>query len=94
MAIVGQIAIEAVDRKSCILYRKSFLTGGVWCQMRIPMDAEGLKAWIQDPMRGSIQHALPNLNADQREFILTGMDGEAWDQMFNDRITRVDPLRN
>ena len=29
-----------------------------------------------------LQDAFPNLNADDREFIKTGITGEEWDQMF------------
>jgi hypothetical protein len=31
----------------------------------------------------SIQDAFPNLNADDREFIKTGITAESWDAMFN-----------
>jgi hypothetical protein len=30
-----------------------------------------------------IQDAFPNLNADDREFIKTGITAESWDAMFN-----------
>jgi hypothetical protein len=31
----------------------------------------------------SIQDAFPNLSADDREFIKTGITAESWDAMFN-----------
>ena len=31
-----------------------------------------------------IQHAMPHLSADDREFILTGITPEEWDEMFTD----------
>ena len=32
---------------------------------------------------GLIQDAFPNLSADDREFIKTGITAESWDAMFN-----------
>lgn len=31
-----------------------------------------------------IQHVLPHLSADEREFILTGITGEEWDELFKE----------
>lgn len=31
-----------------------------------------------------IQHAFPFLNADQREFLMTGITSEEWDELFGD----------
>jgi hypothetical protein len=38
-----------------------------------------MKAWEAGTL---IQDALPFLDADRREFIMTGMTPEMWDQMF------------
>jgi hypothetical protein len=39
---------------------------------------------IQAYMGGAlIQDAFPNLSADDREFIKTGITAESWDEMFN-----------
>lgn len=32
-----------------------------------------------------IQDAFPNLNADQREFIMTGITAEEWDETFGEK---------
>ena len=38
-----------------------------------------------------IQDAFPNLSADQREFIQTGILASEWDAMFSDDEPDVDP---
>jgi hypothetical protein len=40
---------------------------------------EQLDAWRSGTV---IQRAMPNLSADEREFILTGITPEEWDDMF------------
>jgi hypothetical protein len=30
-----------------------------------------------------IQHAMPNLTPDQREFIMTGITADSWNNLFN-----------
>ena len=30
-----------------------------------------------------IQNAMPNLTADEREFIMTGITSDSWDKLFN-----------
>jgi hypothetical protein len=30
-----------------------------------------------------VQNAMPNLSADEREFIMTGITPTEWDEMFN-----------
>lgn len=38
-----------------------------------------LKAWHDGEL---IQRAMPNLTADEREFIMTGITSEEWDELF------------
>jgi hypothetical protein len=42
---------------------------------------EGYQRWVDGDM---IQYALSFLNADQREFIMTGITPEMWNEMFGD----------
>lgn len=42
-----------------------------------------IRAFIRDPNRPVIQQALPFLNADEREFIMTGLTPAEWDELFN-----------
>lgn len=41
----------------------------------------GFKAWNNGTL---IQNALPQLNADEREFLISGVTPEEWDEIFND----------
>ena len=40
-----------------------------------------------------IQDAFANLNATEREFLMTGIYGEAWDNMFDDRPRKTPGYR-
>jgi hypothetical protein len=62
-----------------IVSRRSPLTGKV-NEMDIPVTEEQLAAWKGGAM---IQDAMPNLSADQREFILTGYTAADWDEVLN-----------
>ena len=47
----------------------------------IPVNDYQMKMW----MKGTpIQIAMPNVSADDREFIMTGITPEEWDNMFNE----------
>lgn len=48
----------------------------------IAVTAEQLHAWQNGAL---IQDAMPNLTADEREFILTGMLPEQWNEVFGSR---------
>ena len=50
--------------------------------MNINVTEEQLKNWQQGML---IQNAMPNLMADEREFIKTGIMPEEWDALFSDR---------
>ena len=41
-----------------------------------------LQRWLGGQL---IQHAFPELSADQREFLMTGITPEKWDVMFKER---------
>jgi hypothetical protein len=57
--------------------------------MDLPITAAQMDSWLSSPTL--IQDAFPNLNADQREFILTGILASEWDTMFNDDEPDLDP---
>ena len=58
--------------------RKSEFSG-ITRELDLPITEEQYKAW-QDGMM--IQEAMPHLTNDQREFLLSGMTKEEWDQAF------------
>jgi hypothetical protein len=58
--------------------RTSSLTG-ITRTKEINVTEEQILAWEMGEL---IQNAMPNLTADEREFIKTGITGEEWDQLF------------
>ena len=46
--------------------------------MEIPVTQEQIDSWKNGEL---IQRAMPNLTPDQREFIMTGITPEEWDEM-------------
>jgi hypothetical protein len=60
------------------IIRTSRLTGNT-SVMDLPITREQLAAWIDGEL---IQNAMPHLNADEREFIMTGITPAEWDAMF------------
>ena len=47
----------------------------------IPVTQEHLDAWKSGEL---IQNAMPNISADDREFLMTGITPEEWDTHFSD----------
>jgi hypothetical protein len=45
----------------------------------IPVTQEQLDAWRSGML---IQNAMPNLSADEREFIMTGITPDVWEELF------------
>jgi hypothetical protein len=58
-----------------IIIRKSMLSGNL-SSMDIPVTEGQLAKWQAGAL---IQNVMPNLSADQREFILTGITPAEWD---------------
>ena len=49
--------------------------------MEIDVTEDQIKAWENGQL---IQDAMPNLSADEREFIMTGITPDEWDEVFGD----------
>ena len=52
--------------------------------MEIEVTQEQLSSWESGVL---IQNAMPNLSADEREFIMTGITPEEWDSAFNQALS-------
>ena len=52
---------------------------GVERTLDLPITEEQLSAWKDGTL---IQDAMPKLSADEREFIMTGVTAEEWDNEF------------
>lgn len=61
-----------------LITRQSTWSGKVRT-LDIPVTHEQLYEWERGTL---IQNAMPNLTADQREFLMTGITAEEWDEMF------------
>lgn len=59
--------------------RESILDGKVY-EMDLPITPEDLARY--DAGEGHVQNIFPNLNAGQREFIMSGITPEEWNKMF------------
>lgn len=53
--------------------------------MTIVLDIDDYMAWEKGKL---IQHALPYLTPDEREFIMTGITPDEWNNAFNREDTR------
>ncbi len=62
-----------------IITRTSTLSGHI-SSMDIDVTLEQVASWEQGEL---VQNAMPNLSADEREFIMTGITPTEWDEMFN-----------
>ena len=60
--------------------RQSMSTGIVRT-LDLPVTQEQLDAWRSGIL---IQNAMPNLTADQREFLMTGITGDEWEELFHE----------
>lgn len=49
--------------------------------IKIDVTQEQMDAWNSGML---IQQAMPNLSADEREFIMTGITAEEWDNVFGE----------
>lgn len=63
-----------------LIQRVSMLSGARNAR-EIPVTQEQLDAWNSGVL---IQNAMPNLSADDREFIKTGITPEEWEDLFGD----------
>lgn len=62
-----------------IITRTSTLSGHT-SSMDIDVTLEQVASWEQGEL---VQNAMPDLSADEREFIMTGITPTEWDEMFN-----------
>jgi hypothetical protein len=58
--------------------RKSAITG-IERSMELPVSEEQIKNWSNGMLA---QNAFPHLTSDEREFIITGITQEEWEQAF------------
>jgi len=75
------INYEAKERtKTMKIVRKSPFTGKMH-QLEIDVTQEQLDSWRAGEL---IQNAMPNLSPEDREFIMTGITPEEWNELFGE----------
>ena len=92
MPMLGDIRIVPTDDdQTCRVERRSPLTGGVWVSMIYPHTVDEMFNSIQMWQRGAlIQQVFPHFSAEQREFLMTGMKQDVWDEMLPDEDEEED----
>jgi hypothetical protein len=63
--------------------RKSALSHEVH-EREIPIDAQKYAQWQAGALIGFVQDVFPHLSADDREFLLTGITPQEWQEAFGD----------
>ena len=58
---------------------KTSIHSGITRTLTLDVTAEEVANWKAGEL---IQNAMPRLNADEREFIKTGITAEEWEEMF------------
>lgn len=64
-----------------MMITRTSITSGITRTMDLPITEAQMTLYINGTL---IQKAKPNLTADEREFILTGMTSEEWEMMENE----------
>lgn len=64
--------------------RNKSVISGIERTKNIPVNPDDYHAWKNGA--GSIQDLMPYLNDNDREFILSGITPEEWDEVFSDVI--------
>ena len=74
------VCLTKINRKdlTMLITRTSPFSGNT-NSMEIEVTQEQLSSWESGTL---IQNAMPNLSADEREFIMTGITPEEWDSAF------------
>jgi 7,8-dihydro-6-hydroxymethylpterin-pyrophosphokinase len=65
-----------------IVTRKNIFTG-VERSLDLDVTQEGLNRWKNGEL---IQNVFPHLSVDEREFLMTGILGEEWNELMEDEV--------
>lgn len=73
-----------------MLITKTSLASGAINSREIDISPEDLRRWEAGGIL--IQDAFPHLSADDREFLMTGITPDEWDEHFSDEDEIVEPF--
>jgi hypothetical protein len=83
--MLGELCLKA-EKEGTLVQRKTPLTGNEWVEILFPIPFAEMTPlvdkWLQT--NAVIQDVFPMLNADQREFLMTGLSGAAFDDAMGD----------
>lgn len=74
------------EDKTTLVFKIRCIHCGRDYEVKAPLN--GIAAWMDDQ---KIQHALPMLNANERELLLTGTCSSCWEDIFIDAEDDVEP---
>jgi len=70
--------LDTINRRLNMLITKTSMLSGNTSSMDIDVSQDQIDLWQGGSL---IQNVMPNLSADEREFIMTGVTPEEWDSM-------------
>ena len=73
--------IEHIAENKVLVHKKSMLSGKV-NSMVLPTTQGKIEYWVESGKL--IQDVMPDLDDDQREFLMSGITPEEWDDMFGE----------
>jgi len=62
------------------------MVSGKWHVMELPVTKDQIRRWMNGEF---IQNAMPNLNDEQREFLMTGITPDEWNANFGETEENV-----
>ena len=69
-----------------MLVNKRSMISGKWHVMELPVTKDQIRRWMNGEF---IQNAMPNLNDEQREFLMTGITPDEWNANFGETEENV-----
>lgn len=73
--------IEHIAENKVLVQKKSMVSGRV-NSMLLPTTQGKIEYWVESGKL--IQNVMPDLDDDQREFLMSGITPEEWDDMFGE----------
>lgn len=83
MANITPLTLREISTNSTEVTAKSTFTGKTHT-MVLPVSVERILAWQTGADRRVIQQCFPELDADQREFLMSGAGPGEWDETFKE----------
>jgi hypothetical protein len=77
------ILATAVDEENTIITARSDYSGKEYSKM-LPISLDQLNQWMNTSTL--IQDVFPHLSNSDREFLMTGISDEEWDEMFSPNL--------